>query len=44
MTAINAWDFGSTGGDEPDQAALHAALDHAGAHGRNLTTDPRGVF
>ena len=44
MTPINAWDFGATGRDEPeDQAALQAALDHAGAHGRDLYI-PRGVY
>lgn len=44
MTPINAWDFGSAGSDEPgDQAALQAALDHAGEHGRDLYI-PRGVY
>lgn len=44
MGPLNAWDFGPTGDDEPeDQAALQAALDHAGAHGRDLYI-PRGVY
>lgn len=44
MTAISAWDFGAVGTYEAgDQAALQAALDHAGAYGRDLYI-PRGVY